>query len=92
MPPLLDGVKLTEKRDYYEGKAWLLPDGTEKELTLPRSKVLYYRLADDSWFCIRPSGTEPKIKIYFSVNAAAAAEADQKLQRLKKAVLTAAGL
>ena len=60
MPPLLDGVQLTEKRDYHAGKSWLLTTGTEEKLTLPRSKVLYYRLADDSWFCIRPSGRSRK--------------------------------
>ncbi len=88
VPPQLNGVTVVEKRDYNLRKAWNLLDGTERGLTLPRSPVLYYRLQDGSWFCVRPSGTEPKIKIYFSVCAReSGAAAEQKMARFKEAVL-----
>ncbi|MEW5784927.1 MAG: mannose-1-phosphate guanylyltransferase/mannose-6-phosphate isomerase [Bacillota bacterium] len=92
IPAVLAGLKPAERRDYDRRKGWNLLTGEELTLTLPRSKVLYYRMDDGSWFCIRPSGTEPKIKIYFSVCAAGGDEADRKLQQLKKAVLAVAGM
>lgn len=88
--PEVAGMKLMEKRDYSLGKYWDMTDDSvfEKKLGLPLSKVLYYKYTDNSWFCVRPSGTEPKIKIYFSVVAASSKEAEVKLERLKKAVLS----
>jgi phosphoglucomutase len=47
---------------------------------LPAENVLKYNLADGSWFCLRPSGTEPKIKIYFAVCGSSLAQADLQLQ------------
>ena len=83
----LAGLEVTEKRDYDQGKGWDLAANKEFKLDLPRSRVLHYTLADGSWFAVRPSGTEPKVKFYLSVTAPAAAEADQKLARLREAVL-----
>ena len=54
---------------------------------LPKSNVLYYALEDDSWCCIRPSGTEPKIKLYMGIKAATNEEAEKKLEELKNAML-----
>ena len=54
---------------------------------LPQSNVLYYELEDDSWCCIRPSGTEPKIKLYIGIKANTKQEANQKLEELKNAML-----
>lgn len=54
---------------------------------LPKSNVLYYELEDDSWCCIRPSGTEPKIKLYMGIKAGTDDEATKKLEGLKKALL-----
>lgn len=62
----LDGVKVAEMWDVKKGTA-LLADGTEKELGLPSSNVLKFIFEDNSWFAMRPSGTEPKIKFYFGV-------------------------
>ena len=87
MPAEIEGAGVVERRDYERRKAWDLPAGTERELTLPRSQVLYYRLEDGSWFCVRPSGTEPKVKIYFSVQGTSAQEAEQKMACFKEAVL-----
>ena len=54
---------------------------------LPKSNVLYYELEDNAWCCIRPSGTEPKIKLYMGVKGATQEEAEQKVEDLKNAML-----
>ncbi len=61
--------------------------GVQEEIYLPKSNVIKFILADDSWFCVRPSGTEPKIKYYFGVKGESLADSNQKLESLKKAVL-----
>ena len=64
-PSEIAGVKVTETRDYLEDKIVDVATGKVSPTNLPKSNVLYFTLADDTWFCVRPSGTEPKIKIYF---------------------------
>ena len=54
---------------------------------LPKSNVLYYELEDDSWCCVRPSGTEPKIKLYMGIKGKTDEEANEKLEKLKEAML-----
>ena len=54
---------------------------------LPKSNVLYYELEDDNWCCVRPSGTEPKIKFYMGVKGTSNEDADSKLETLKNAML-----
>lgn len=54
---------------------------------LPTSNVLYYELEDNNWCCIRPSGTEPKIKLYMGVKGISNKEAEEKLEYLKNAML-----
>ena len=64
-------------------------DMTTGEITktgLPTSNVLYYELEDDSWCCVRPSGTEPKIKLYMGVKGTSDEDANQKLEALKEAM------
>ena len=58
---------------------------------LPKSNVLYYGLENDSWCCIRPSGTEPKIKLYMGVKGQTEQDAEQKLEELKNAMLEIVG-
>ncbi len=77
------GIKVVEYSDYKEGKRYNYKTGEESEITLPVSNVLQYRLEDDSILTIRPSGTEPKLKIYFMVKGAAAEEADKKITDLR---------
>lgn len=72
------GEKVVEAYDYLN----------KSSTGLPPANVLKYVLADNSWFCIRPSGTEPKIKIYFGVVESSAGEAVAKLTKLKEAVLS----
>ncbi len=90
LPPEIAGLKMVEKRDYEQGKGWNLRDNSEFELTLPESQVLHYTLEDGSWFAVRPSGTEPKVKFYLSVTAPTAVEAGEKLAALREAVLAQA--
>lgn len=75
-PQDIGGLDVVRTEDYSQGL-----DG------LPKENVLKYRLQDDSWFCLRPSGTEPKIKIYFSVRDASQAAAQNKLKTIEQAVL-----
>ncbi|MFC0189929.1 phospho-sugar mutase [Fictibacillus aquaticus] len=56
-------------------------------LDLPVSNVLKYFLADGSWFCIRPSGTEPKVKFYFGVEAKTKSDSEAQLESLRKSVM-----
>ena len=61
--------------------------GAETTTGLPTSNVLYYELEDDSWCCVRPSGTEPKIKFYMGVKGTSNEDAQNKLEDLKNAML-----
>ena len=54
---------------------------------LPKSNVLYYELEDNAWCCIRPSGTEPKIKLYMGIKGKTEEDAELKLEKLKNAML-----
>ncbi|HEL2576447.1 TPA: phospho-sugar mutase [Streptococcus suis] len=61
-------------------------DGTTTELTTPPSDVLKYTLTDDSWFAVRPSGTEPKIKFYIATVGATLGEAEEKIANIEKEI------
>ena len=61
--------------------------GEISKTELPKSNVLYYELEDNSWCCIRPSGTEPKIKLYMGIKGNTEEEAEGKLAELKEAML-----
>jgi phosphoglucomutase len=85
-PPVkVNGTDVTETRDYL--KQAVYKGGSETPTGLPVSNVLYYVLADGSWFCIRPSGTEPKIKIYFGVKGVSHGDADAKVKALAAAAM-----
>ncbi|MBE5808568.1 MAG: phospho-sugar mutase, partial [Clostridiales bacterium] len=70
------GVKVLAVRDYQTSVR--TEGGKTEALTLPKSNVLYYELENDAWICVRPSGTEPKIKLY--VNAVT--DADEKTRAM----------
>lgn len=76
-PAEVAGVQVERLLDYAKGI-----DG------LPRENVLKFMLADGSWFCLRPSGTEPKIKLYFAVCGQSLEDAKARISRLTQAVLT----
>ncbi len=87
-PPVVEGLEPAERRDYGCGVLTDLQDHSRSLLELPCCPCLCYGYSDGSWFCIRPSGTEPKIKLYLAVRAAGAAAAAAKLEALKGAVLS----
>ena len=61
--------------------------GEESKIGLPKSNVLYYALEDNNWCCVRPSGTEPKIKLYMGVKGTSDEDAVKKLEALKEAMV-----
>ncbi len=73
--------------DYELKKYRNLKTGEEKETTLPKSNVLYYELENDNWCCIRPSGTEPKIKMYFGIKAKDEETAQKEIEYLKNEMI-----
>ena len=89
-PDAIGGQKVVAVRDYRAGTRTVLADGSVSPLTLPGSNVLYFELEGDGWCCVRPSGTEPKIKFYFGVKGESLCAADEKLQQLKEGLLALA--
>ncbi|NLW25736.1 MAG: hypothetical protein GXY91_10995 [Clostridia bacterium] len=79
--------KIIVVKDYWLKQETDLITGEIKPTNLPQANVLHYTLEDGSWFCIRPSGTEPKLKIYFSVVGDTEAQAQERLAKLRKSVL-----
>lgn len=84
-PTELAGLKVLEVRDYQEHTV-VCANGDKKETDLPTSNVLYYELENNSWCCVRPSGTEPKIKFYMGVKGTTQEDADKKLDELTEAM------
>ena len=78
--------KVFALRDYKSGIRKDMASGQESRLSLPESNVLYYELSDGAWCCVRPSGTEPKIKFYMGVKGESVSDADKKLEELKSAM------
>lgn len=83
--------KVKAVRDYLNGVRLEIESGKTEAIKLPESDVLYYEMCDGSWFCIRPSGTEPKIKIYFGVSDNTAEKAEKKLSVLMENVMSVIG-
>ncbi len=86
-PSEIAGVKVTETRDYLEDKIVDVATGKVSPTNLPKSDVLYFTLADDTWFCVRPSGTEPKIKIYFGSKADTVENAEKKITTAQDGIM-----
>lgn len=86
-PQALGGIPVAVTEDYRSRTAYDHKRKQERPLQLPASDVLRYTLEDGSWFCIRPSGTEPKVKIYFSCAAPMESEAEAKNQALMQSVM-----
>ncbi|MDO4484467.1 MAG: phospho-sugar mutase [Clostridia bacterium] len=82
-PADLAGLKVTAVRDYLKGT--VTKDGAVAPTGLPASDVLYYELEGGNWVCVRPSGTEPKIKLYVNSNAADKAAAEALNEKLRAA-------
>ena len=86
-PTEFAGHKVTAVRDYKADTITDVATGAVKPTGLPNSNVLYYELTDDAWVCVRPSGTEPKVKFYYGVKGTSLADADEKSDIMGKAVL-----
>ncbi|GAA0137610.1 phospho-sugar mutase [Paenibacillus sp. YSY-4.3] len=75
-PQVIGDIRVTKVEDYSLGL-----------YGLPKENVLKFSLEDGSWFCLRPSGTEPKIKFYFAVRGTSSADAAARLERIQEEVL-----
>ena len=84
-PTELAGLNVLEVRDYQE-HVIKKADGEVSETDLPTSNVLYYELSNNSWCCVRPSGTEPKIKFYMGVKGSTMKDAENQLAVLSEAM------
>jgi phosphoglucomutase len=80
--------KIIKKMDYRTGLEEDLIKNNKKSMGLPKSNVLKYILEDGSWFVVRPSGTEPKMKIYLSVKGNSIKDASNKIITLKENVMS----
>ncbi|MCM3090741.1 MULTISPECIES: phospho-sugar mutase [unclassified Cytobacillus] len=86
-PQEINAAAVARIEDYFLSSYFNLDLGEKGVIELPKSNVLKYHLADGSWFCLRPSGTEPKAKFYFGVKAETLEESQLKLQMLQQAVM-----
>ena len=85
-PKEIGGYQVTAVRDYKNDTITDTASGAVKATGLPSSNVLYYELTDDAWVCVRPSGTEPKVKFYFGIKGTSLEDADRKASDMKEAV------
>ena len=81
-PETLGDYKVLSVRDYQYDTVKNMETGDITTTGLPKSNVLYYDLSDEAWVCIRPSGTEPKLKFYYGIKGKDFDDADRKLKDL----------
>ncbi len=86
-PKELGGFKVLASRDYKTDERVDFVTGEKTSTGLPSSNVLYYELEDNAWCCVRPSGTEPKIKFYFGVKGSSMEDSEAKVAKLKEDML-----
>ena len=86
-PRIFAGVRVTALRDYQ--KSTRVEGDRVEPLTLPKSNVLYFELEDGAWICVRPSGTEPKIKLYVNARTEAREMTAALLEKLSGAAVEA---
>lgn len=87
LPKKVGTNEIVEVRDYKKQVAVDLRSGERTPISLPNENALQYRFEDGSWFCLRPSGTEPKLKVYFSVKGPGKADAENRLEDIKYYVM-----
>ena len=81
-PTELAGYKVVKTRDYANDIVKDLTTGEIGTTGLPKSNVLYFDMTSDAWFCVRPSGTEPKIKFYAGIKGESLEDAEDKLNKV----------
>ena len=86
-PAEIARYKVLKARDYKTDEIKDMETGEVTGTGLPNSNVLYYDLTDDAWLCVRPSGTEPKVKFYYGVKGTSLEDADAKSADMGKEVL-----
>lgn len=86
-PKEVAGKTIVAVEDYKTSIRKEFSNGKLSPISLPKSNVLKYFLEDRSWFCVRPSGTEPKCKFYFSVVGQSLKDSEEKVNRLQTAVM-----
>lgn len=86
-PTQVGDYKVTSFRDYKEDKITNLETKEVCLTGLPKSNVLYFDMTDDAWLCVRPSGTEPKVKFYYGIKGTSLEDADAKSEKLGEEVL-----
>ena len=91
-PTAIAAKKVLVREDYLSSERVVVDENIREAIALPTSNVLKYTLENGAWFCIRPSGTEPKIKFYFGVKEETAEESEQVLQAMKDSVMERIGL
>lgn len=82
------GEKVEAVRDYSAAKRFVYASGETQEMDIPKCNCVYYELAGGSFVCVRPSGTEPKLKIYYSIKAKDEDAANEKLAQMQISVNT----
>ena len=85
-PQEIAGQKVLSIGDYEKQVIYSKETGEETPTNLPKSNVLYYELENDTWCCVRPSGTEPKIKFYMGVKGSSLEDAEAKLEELENEI------
>ncbi len=86
-PARIGDYQVVAARDYKEGTIRNIKTGEVTPTGLPASNVLYYDLTEDAWLCVRPSGTEPKVKFYYGVKGTSLEDANEKSEKLGAKVL-----
>lgn len=88
-PKQVGAYKVLRLRDYKNDVITDLATGETAPTGLPKSNVLYFELENDAWFCVRPSGTEPKIKFYAGIKGTSLEDSAKKLDELMEAIKNA---
>lgn len=88
-PKQVGAYKVLRLRDYKNDVITDLATGETTPTGLPKSNVLYFELENDAWFCVRPSGTEPKIKFYAGIKGTSLEDSAKKLDELMEAIRNA---
>lgn len=86
-PKEFAGKQVLVREDYVSRDRVFMNEGQVEKITLPTANVLKYKLDNGAWICMRPSGTEPKIKFYFGVRERSLEDSEQVLKELQEAVM-----
>lgn len=87
VPTEVAGMQVISFSDFATSKKQILATDEVEDILLPKSNVLYFELENDGWFCVRPSGTEPKIKYYIGVKESTLKGADSLLEAIRAAII-----